>query len=103
MNRDHDYHGIVDNQLRAFDHVGIFTEPLSKRPDEYDALPNPYDKTADLDARARTYLDVNCSLCHIPDGGGNAKMALRYAPQAKGSNPDEKPPEENDHRLQTLA
>lgn len=26
MNKDHDYHGIVDNQLRAFDHIGLFKE-----------------------------------------------------------------------------
>lgn len=26
MNKDHDYHGVVDNQLRAFAHVGLFKD-----------------------------------------------------------------------------
>jgi uncharacterized repeat protein (TIGR03806 family) len=78
INRDHNYGGIVDNQLRAFNHVGLFTKPLPKRPDEYNPLPDPYDASADLDARARAYLHVNCSVCHVTNGGGNAKMALKY-------------------------
>ncbi len=78
INKDHDYGGVIDNQLRALDHIGLFTKPLAKRPDEYDALANPYDKTADLDARARAYLHVNCSVCHVSDGGGNARFSLLY-------------------------
>jgi uncharacterized repeat protein (TIGR03806 family) len=78
MNKDHDYDGIVDNQLRALNHIDLFTKPLSKNPDEYNSLPNPYEKTADLDARARAYLHVNCSVCHVSDGGGNARISLRH-------------------------
>lgn len=26
MNKDHDYHGVVDNQLRAFEHIGLFKD-----------------------------------------------------------------------------
>ncbi|MCA9040333.1 MAG: PQQ-dependent sugar dehydrogenase [Planctomycetaceae bacterium] len=40
------------------------------------ALVNPYDESADLDSRARSYLQVNCAHCHVKDGGGNAKMEL---------------------------
>ena len=77
INRDHDYGGIIDNQLRAFDHVGLFTERLEEEPGEYQALPNPYDETVAVDARARAYLHVNCSVCHVADGGGNARMVLK--------------------------
>ena len=78
MNRRHDYGDIVDNQLRTFDHVNLFEKPLAKSHWEYDALPDPYDKTADLDARTRAYLHVNCSVCHVSNGGGNAKIELKY-------------------------
>ena len=78
MNKDHDYDGVVDNQLRALSHVGIFTEPIEKRPEEYGSLPNAYDGTAELEARARAYLHVNCAVCHVADGGGNARIKLLY-------------------------
>lgn len=31
-------------------------------------FPDPKDAALDLDSRARSYLDVNCSYCHNPDG-----------------------------------
>jgi uncharacterized repeat protein (TIGR03806 family) len=86
MNRDHDYGGVIDNQLRALDHVGIFTEPLKKKPEEYSALPNAYDETADLESRTRAYLHVNCAVCHVADGGGNARMKLRYETPTKDTD-----------------
>ena len=78
MNRDHDYGGVVDNQLRALDHIGLFKTPLG---DSLKTLPrfvNPYDDRADLNDRARTYLQVNCSICHVSDGGGNSYIELAY-------------------------
>ncbi|MCH2373977.1 MAG: PQQ-dependent sugar dehydrogenase [Planctomycetes bacterium] len=83
MNRDFDYGDVVDNQLRTLNGVGLFSQPLEKEPDEYAALPNPYDDSADLGARARAYLYVNCSVCHVQDGGGNAAMQLRYEEAAE--------------------
>ncbi|MFN0195575.1 MAG: PQQ-dependent sugar dehydrogenase [Planctomycetaceae bacterium] len=76
MNCDFDYAGIVDNQLRAFEHAEMFTSALPKRPHEFGSLKNPYDESADLEARARSYLHVNCSVCHVVDGGGNSKMVM---------------------------
>src|ERR1043165_3536161 len=29
-----------------------------------------------VDGRARSYLHINCSVCHVDAGGGNAKMEL---------------------------
>jgi uncharacterized repeat protein (TIGR03806 family) len=78
INKDHDYDGIVDNQLRSLNHIGLFKKSLAKNPNEYSSLPNPYDNTANLDARARAYLDVNCSVCHVTNGGGNARFSLRH-------------------------
>ena len=78
MNRNHTYPHAVDNQLRTLNHIGLFAKPLDKSPQEYEALPNAYEPTADLDARARAYLHVNCAGCHVADGGGNARMDMKY-------------------------
>ena len=74
--RAHDFPGVSDNQLRTFSHIGLFNKPY-KRPDKKPrSLANPYDPTASLEQRARSYLHINCSGCHIHAGGGNSKMLL---------------------------
>src|SRR5262249_55435845 len=40
-------------------------------------LTNPHDAAADLDARARSYLQVNCAHCHQFGAGGTAEIDLR--------------------------
>jgi putative heme-binding domain-containing protein len=85
INRDHDYGGVVDNQVRTFQHIGLI-EMLHKqdgqdkpRPD--DSLPklvDPYDVKGDLDQRARSYLQVNCAHCHQFGAGGTADLQLKY-------------------------
>jgi putative heme-binding domain-containing protein len=92
MNKDHDYGGVVDNQLRALDHIGIFKTPLGSAPGSQPKFINPYDERADLSDRARTYLHVNCSICHVSDGGGNSYIELAYgntlaATKAVGGRP----------------
>jgi uncharacterized repeat protein (TIGR03806 family) len=125
MNRDHDYGGVVDNQLRELEHLGLmqvntpeelkkqFTEQATakglkeKRVDEYvqkqlqqeakspgsamafsadryKHLVNPYDRTQDLDKRARSWIHANCSQCHVEAGGGNAKMELEFTTDRVG-------------------
>ena len=105
LNRQHAYPGGSDNQLRVFSHIGLLNKPLvteagaadgdakpatnggktaepktakRSRPQDYAALPNAYDTTADLNARARAYLHVNCSVCHVSAGGGNAPLQVRF-------------------------
>jgi mono/diheme cytochrome c family protein len=41
-------------------------------------LVNPYDKTQNLELRARSYLAANCAQCHQMSGGGNAAMELEF-------------------------
>ncbi|WP_406695931.1 PQQ-dependent sugar dehydrogenase [Singulisphaera sp. Ch08] len=79
LNREHDYNGVRDNQLRTLEHIGLFTKALPKAPKDLDTLIDPQDSSQDLERRARTYLQVNCSVCHIEAGGGNAKMVLTLA------------------------
>jgi putative heme-binding domain-containing protein len=85
MNRTHDYGRVRDNQLRTFNHLGLFTN--RKLPNNPPALVDPYDdQVADLNARARSYLQANCSSCHMDAGGGNSKMELRYSTTAEQMN-----------------
>jgi glucose/arabinose dehydrogenase len=51
---------------------------LPQSPDQTPHLVNPYDATADLNARARSYLHSNCAQCHVEAGGGNAQMELEF-------------------------
>ncbi|MGL5095260.1 MAG: PQQ-dependent sugar dehydrogenase, partial [Planctomycetia bacterium] len=81
MNRDHDYGGVVDNQLRALEHVGALkmAEADKKRiGDEKDKLVNPMDAGQPLEARVKSYLHSNCAVCHVAAGGGNARMELEF-------------------------
>ena len=79
MNKLHDYGGVVDNQIRAYDHIGLFDAPLDVSPDESERLVDPYDTTVEVDARARSYLQGNCAHCHVMAGGGNSRMILSHA------------------------
>ncbi|MEZ6072215.1 MAG: PQQ-dependent sugar dehydrogenase [Pirellulales bacterium] len=79
MNREHDYDGVVDNQLRTLDHIGMFDKPLESPPETYARLVDPYDTANDVDARARSYLQGNCAHCHVMAGGGNSRMILSHA------------------------
>ncbi len=84
MNRDHQYSAAKDNQIRAFSHIGLFTKELPKPVASYPAYPDPFNPAADLEARVKTYLQVNCAICHVADGGGNSLIELSYkTPLAK--------------------
>jgi uncharacterized repeat protein (TIGR03806 family) len=80
LNGDHVYPSTnrVANQLATLDHIGMFTAPLGKKPEELPAYPAPFGD-APLEARARAYLHGNCSGCHRPEGGApRATMDLRF-------------------------
>jgi uncharacterized repeat protein (TIGR03806 family) len=51
---------------------------LYQNPEKFKKLVNPYDKTQDLTLRAKSWLHVNCSSCHVEAGGGNAQMELEF-------------------------
>ena len=70
------------DQLQKLSASGLFNKPLptTKLP----AYPDPFDPKADINERAKTYLQVNCAMCHVDDGGGNSPMILGYrTPLAK--------------------
>ncbi|HXD85507.1 MAG TPA: hypothetical protein VN641_03375, partial [Urbifossiella sp.] len=72
------YGGVVANQLSTLEHLGIFDRKLPKPVEQLDKLVNPRDESADLDKRARSYLQANCSHCHRKWGGGNAEFQLLH-------------------------
>jgi uncharacterized repeat protein (TIGR03806 family) len=123
MNKDHDYGGVVDNQLRVLESLGMLkvdyraetiaamkeelkaagknereidriveartkstgqrqspgeSSLLSRSPERYRRLVDPYDAAQPLDLRARSYLHANCAHCHVEAGGGNAQMELEF-------------------------
>jgi uncharacterized repeat protein (TIGR03806 family) len=84
LNKAHDYGGVRDSQLRTLQHLGVFTGTLPKP--EAARLVDPYDTNQGLDARARSYLHVNCSVCHIESGGGNSKMELGFTTKPERLN-----------------
>jgi uncharacterized repeat protein (TIGR03806 family) len=76
LNKTHDYGAVRDQQLRTLKHIEVFTGNLPGP--EASRLVDPYDSSAPLEARARSYLHVNCSVCHVEAGGGNSKMELGF-------------------------
>ena len=82
-NRTHNFSGTTDNQLRTFSHIGFFNQKNIEPEKLPRSLVDPYDNQADLDLRARSYLHVNCSGCHIHAGGGNSKMKLAIGTSEK--------------------
>jgi uncharacterized repeat protein (TIGR03806 family) len=76
MNRDHDYGGVVANQLATLEHIGLFTKPLPAPPEKLPRLADYDDAKKSVEVRARSYLHSNCSHCHMKWGGGNAEFKL---------------------------
>jgi len=61
--------GVADNELRAWNHAGLFDQPFNEA--DLNALPRLArldDTTRSLEDRARSYLDANCAQCHRPNG-----------------------------------
>ena len=78
--------GRTANQLETIEHVLMFTAPLPGPADTLDALADPADASAPLDARARAYLHTNCAQCHRPSGPTPSTMDLRYATSLADTN-----------------
>ncbi|WP_043320674.1 PQQ-dependent sugar dehydrogenase [Microbulbifer sp. HZ11] len=62
----------VANQLDVFNTIALLSEDIGSA-DSHAAFVNAADTSADLDERARTYLETNCAHCHA-----SGFMDLRY-------------------------
>ncbi len=71
--------GRSDNQLRTWNHLGLFTPSLMEAQiPTYPAAPVLEDVTASLENRARSWLDANCAACHQPGTTNRAVFDARY-------------------------
>ncbi|MGQ0503347.1 MAG: PQQ-dependent sugar dehydrogenase [Panacagrimonas sp.] len=70
--------GVTDNQLRAFNHVHLFSTDIGDH-QQYGALTDPANTSAPLASRARAYLESNCAQCHQPGAPVNVTLDLRAA------------------------
>ena len=78
LNRTNDIHGFAGNQLELLRSAGY----LANEPDPSETLPRhhaPGDESVSLEARARSYLAVNCAYCH--KAGGSAPTAWDGRPE----------------------
>ncbi|MEQ8784757.1 MAG: PQQ-dependent sugar dehydrogenase [Pirellulaceae bacterium] len=92
LNRVHDYGRVSDNQIRTLRHIGLLEdvvkpklpgepppkEPWPRSPEALPRLTPPFDASASLDQRARSYLHVNCAHCHRFNGGGSSYLYLQH-------------------------
>ncbi|MGA9779061.1 MAG: PQQ-dependent sugar dehydrogenase [Verrucomicrobiia bacterium] len=79
LNGDFEYpDGVTDNQLRAWNHIGLFDTRLDEDDiPRFARLVAVTNTAAPLELRARSYLDANCAQCHRP-GGVEAFFDIRF-------------------------
>ena len=65
------------NQLAALAAQGVLAEAPAVAEDDPLRLVDPHDSSQPLDERARSYLHVNCSVCHQPGGNAIVSFYLR--------------------------
>lgn len=70
LNRDFVYSsGITDNELRAWNHIGLFDTHFNDAAvKKFPKLAATDDASRSIEDRARSYLDANCAHCHRPRG-----------------------------------
>lgn len=76
LDRDHNYGGVADDQLRALEHAKFFQGDLPQRAETREKLVDPYDPKQAPERRIRSYFQVNCSSCHVGEGGGNSGIEM---------------------------
>ena len=80
LNRDFNYGGVVDNQLRALANAGYFSAAPSNL-HNLRALADTTDESVSVEQRVRSYLTANCVGCHQSGAsGGNSFDARIFAP-----------------------
>ncbi len=77
MQRTFPYPAREDNQLRAWNHIRLFTTDIGEG-SAHGAMPDPDDALLPVAARARAYLDANCANCHRPGSPVALSMDLRF-------------------------
>jgi uncharacterized repeat protein (TIGR03806 family) len=77
LHRDFPYPAMTDNQLRAWNGIGLFSTNIGPA-SAHGAWTRPDDASASLTLRARSYMAANCAQCHLPDGPAPGGIDLRW-------------------------
>jgi len=77
LNGDFAYPRATDNQLRSWNHIGLFSTDTGPA-DQYSRFAPVSDAAASVTDRARAYLDTNCAFCHRPGGPTPVNLDLRF-------------------------
>jgi uncharacterized repeat protein (TIGR03806 family) len=72
--------GVLSNQLRTLEHIGLFESGLPAPPEQLEALVAVDQPGGSPIRQARSYLHSNCSICHRPGGEPETPMDLRFGP-----------------------
>ncbi len=64
-------------QMTHLDAIGVLAKPPAVADDDPTRLVDPRDASQKLDDRARSYLAVNCSMCHHPRGNAIVSFYLK--------------------------
>lgn len=83
LDRDVEIGGHLENQLMFFERIGLIECRQTGAPRAVTDVPPPRlaalnDASLPLDARARSYLHVNCGHCHRFGGGGSGTLRLNH-------------------------
>ena len=70
--------GSGKHQITKWLEDGILSAPQGIQWNGQAKFCSPYDAQFSLEQRSRVWLDVNCAMCHRPNGPGNATIDLRF-------------------------
>ncbi|MDB4460099.1 PQQ-dependent sugar dehydrogenase [bacterium] len=84
------------NQISEWLKQGVLSAPADIEWAEQVKFCSPYDEQFSLQQRSRVWLDVNCAMCHRPNGSGNATIDLRFDTPLAETKTMDVPPAQGD-------
>lgn len=84
LNRDFNYGGTPDNQIRALNHAGYFSTDVTNL-HTLKALAHATNDSWSVEWRVRSYLAANCVQCHQPGGAGLGDWDARITNPLSGA------------------
>ncbi|MDQ6633051.1 MAG: PQQ-dependent sugar dehydrogenase, partial [Verrucomicrobiota bacterium] len=78
LNRDLNYSGTNDNQIRALNHAGYFSANVTNQ-NTLSRLAHATNSAWSLEWRVRSYLAANCAQCHQPGGSALGNWDARMS------------------------